>query len=116
MPGPHACCYLGVSIASDWESLVVTLVSKAWFGVGSRAFVFRSTPFFVVRLQIDFKRSRAEDYETCPKEYDIAIVTVPMALLLWRLFAQNNNFNRTILEFFFFMFAFNSIVANDGTY
>ena len=46
------------------------------------------------------------------KEYDVAVLSLPMALVAWRLFARGNTFARTALETSLFFIAVNAIASN----
>jgi hypothetical protein len=49
------------------------------------------------------------------KEYDIAPLSLPIALVMWRLFARKNSFGRTVLEVSLFFLTINAFVTNvDG--
>jgi len=45
------------------------------------------------------------------KEYDAAPLSLPMAMVAWRLFAHNNTFSRTVLEMSLFFLTINSIAT-----
>jgi hypothetical protein len=49
------------------------------------------------------------------KEYDIAPLSVPLALLCWRIFGYRNTLGRTVLESVLFFVAINGIVSNTDT-
>jgi hypothetical protein len=46
-------------------------------------------------------------------EYDVAAITVPMALIAWRLFARNNTLPRTILEMSLFLLVIHNFSRMD---
>ncbi|WP_263375486.1 hypothetical protein [Granulicella aggregans] len=49
------------------------------------------------------------------KEYDTAPLSLPIALVVWRLFARKNSFGRTVLEASLFFLTINAFVTNvDG--